>query len=149
MKKIAILLITLTAFFFTGCEDTWDKHFENQEQGEGNRSSDNLFDYLKSKTEYSKFFELVNSTIAGKELAKDQVLTCWAVGNENMPDISGMDSLAKENLVKNHINNMALYTPKLSDGKIIKMLSGKNLILHIDENNGYILDSIVLQNMNQ
>lgn len=38
MKKIAILLITLTAFFFTGCEDTWDKHFENQEQGEGNRS---------------------------------------------------------------------------------------------------------------
>lgn len=149
MKKTAIILISFTAFFLMGCEDTWDKHFENQEQGEGNRSSDNLFDYLKSKTEYSKFFELVNSTTAGKDLAKDQVLTCWAVGNEDMPDISSLDSLDRENLVKNHMNNMALYTPKLSDGKIIKMLSGKNLILHINETNGYTLDSIVLQNMNQ
>lgn len=148
MKKLAILF-TLGILFLVSCEDTWDKHFENKEQGEGNRSSSNLYEYLQQKPEYSKFFELVQSTTAGQELAKNQVLTCWAVNNDGMPDLSALTSVERENLVKNHINNMALYTPKLSDGKVIKMLSGKNLVLQLNESGEYLLDGVALMNMNQ
>lgn len=148
MKKLAILF-TLGLLFLMSCEDTWDKHFENKEQGEGNRSSSNLYDYLQQKPEFSKFFELVKSTVAGQELAKNQVLTCWAVNNDGMPDLSALTSVERENLVKNHINNMALYTPKLSDGKVIKMLSGKNLVLQLNESGEYLLDGVGLLNMNQ
>lgn len=148
MRKFAILF-TIGILSLSSCEDTWDKHFENAGQGEGNRSSSNLYEYLQEKPEYSEFFSLIQSTVAGQELAKNQILTCWAVNNEGMPDISALDSVGREKLVKNHINNMALYTPKLSDGKIIKMLSGKNLILQLSDSTGYVLDGVGVRNMNQ
>ncbi len=147
MRKLAILF-TFGIFGLISCENTWDKHFENDEQGEGNRFSGNLYEYLQEKPEYSEFFSLIQSTVAGQELAKNQILTCWTIGNENMPDLSGLDSVGREMLVKNHINNMALYTPKLSDGKIIKMLSGKNLVLRGNAPD-YALDGIEVLNMNQ
>ena len=143
-----VILFTFGIFSLISCENTWDKHFENAEQGEGNRFSGNLYEYLQEKPEYSKFFALIQSTNAGRELAKNQILTCWVIGNENMPDLSGMDSVGREMLVKNHINNMALYTPKLSDGKIIKMLYCKNLILQGTAPE-YVLDGIEVSNMNQ
>ena len=36
MRKLAILF-TFGIFGLISCENTWDKHFENDEQGEGNR----------------------------------------------------------------------------------------------------------------
>lgn len=148
MRKFAILF-TFGILNLISCENTWDKHFQNAEQGEGNRSSSNLYEYLQEKPEYSKFFSLIQSTVAGRELAKNQILTCWAVSNEGMPELSGLDSTRRERLVKNHINNMALYTPKLSDGKIIKMLSGKNLVLQVSDSKEYVLDGVDVLNMNQ
>lgn len=149
MKKIFILSLLFAAVFAIGCEDTWDKHFNGEEQGEGSRSELNLFGYLESKPEYSKFFQLLNQTVAGKELAKEQVLTCWIVADENMADLSAVDSASKEQIVKNHINNMALYAPKLENGKIVKMISGKNLLLNLDEENVFSLDGQQLVKMNQ
>lgn len=128
MRNLILLAIGLLSGFVISCSDEWDNHY-SQEQGEATSVSDlTLYDYLKSQPDYSKFVQLMDETGVGKELAKNQVLTAWVVSNENMPDdYSAFTAEEKVRLAKHHINYMALYSPKLQAGKMIKTIAGKNL----------------------
>lgn len=116
------------------CGDSWDEHYK-QEGGSDSGveiSGNNLLDFLSTKSEYSKFVDLLTTTGISEELSKNQVLTVWAINNDNMSEIP-QDSTLRRNLALHHINSMALYSPKLEDGKLVKTLSGKNAVLAVSD----------------
>ena len=128
----------------TGCQDKWDAHYEN-ENGGGEASVENtknLLEYIRSVPDYSGFVNLLEETGIAPELAKKQILTVWIPVNGNIPaemttpPASGateaeiaLAMAEKKQFVKNHINNIALFFSKLQDEKMIKMHSGKNLMI--------------------
>lgn len=124
MKKIISRLFVLL-LLFTGCQDDWSDFYKNSEGGETDASAtENLLEYLKSVPEYSEFVKLLEETKVSEELTRNQVLTVWAPTNATMPaDVATMSDKDKVTLCKNHINYVALYNTKLTDGKVIKTLS--------------------------
>lgn len=148
----------------TGCQDKWDSHYENKEGGDeaSSESSLNLLEYIQSIPEYSEFVKLLEETEISAELAKKQILTVWIPENGNIPaeisaPLSGglteeqaAEALKeKRQFVKNHINNIALFFSKLSDGKMIKMRSGKNLIITETALEEFAIDSHKVTKGNQ
>lgn len=139
----------------TGCQDKWDAHYEN-EKGDGEASAENaknLLEYIRSVPEYSDFVNLLEETGIAPELSKKQILTVWIPANGNIPaeittsPASGAseaeiaDAVAeKRRFVKNHINNIALFFSKLQDGKMIKMQSGKNLVIRETGEEAFSID---------
>lgn len=128
----------------TGCQDKWDAHYENENGGEDAslENTKNLLEYIQSVSEYSDFVKLLEETEIAPELAKKQILTVWIPVNGNIPaeitaplastaseEEAGLAMAEKKQFVKNHINNIALFFSKLQDEKMIKMQSGKNLVI--------------------
>ncbi|MGL5683758.1 MAG: fasciclin domain-containing protein [Marinifilaceae bacterium] len=143
--KLSILFCLLWSLF--ACEDTWDKHFK-QEGAQGMEiSTENLMEYLRSQPQYSRFVQLLDETGVGEELTKNQVLTVWAVSNDQLPELP-TDAQIRKSIALHHINNMALYYPKLQDGKQVKTLAGKNAYLLATEQ-GFELDGNLLVKPNQ
>lgn len=149
MKKLIIVAVLAMSVFITSCKDEWDNHY-SQEQGEASSVSElGLYDFLKNQPEYSQFIQLMDETGVGKELAKNQVLTAWVVSNEHMPaDYNGYTPEEKIRLAKQHINYMALYSPKLQAGKTIKSMAGKNLSF-TQQGEGLALDGQAIVKPNQ
>lgn len=118
----------------SSCNSKWDDYFaENSEIGDETIVSNlNLLDYLKSQSDYSVFVSLLEETGYDVELARNQVLTVWAPDNERLSaTIANMDLKNKKRLVKNHINNVALYNSKLNRkvGSEIQSQEGKLLLI--------------------
>lgn len=149
MKNLILAAVLVMSVFITSCKDEWDNHY-SQEQGEASSVSElSLYDYLKSQPEYSKFVQLMDETGVGKELAKNQVLTAWVVSDEHMPaDYNDFSIVEKIRLAKQHINYMALYSPKLQAGKMIKTMAGKNLSFTA-KGEGLALDEKAIVKANQ
>lgn len=140
MRKIYLILLVVSALFgVSSCEDQWDKHYEGEDTETGSQTDLKIMDWLKTEAEYSKFCALMEETGIATDLNKDQVLTCWAVRNDNMPDLSGKTDVEKKQIAQHHINFIALYTSKLSDGKLIKTLAGKNIYV-TTEGTRFLLD---------
>lgn len=140
MRKIYnALWIVSTLFCLLSCEEQWDKHYEGDKALTNAQTDLKIMDWLKTQPEYSAFCALMEETGVSDDLNKDQVLTCWAVSNDNMPDLSGKTPVEKKQIAQHHVNFIALYTSKLSDGKLIKTLAGKNIYV-TTEGNRFFLD---------
>ncbi len=125
---------------FVACEDNWGDHYRNTGSSEG-ITDQKIGEWLEAQPEFSRFAELMNETGMDLELNKDQVLTCWAVKDENMVDFSGRTAVEKQQLAQHHINYVAIYSSKFEDGKLIKTLAGKNLYVTWDEaGQEYLMD---------
>jgi uncharacterized surface protein with fasciclin (FAS1) repeats len=166
MKIRTIIQWGLAAFLFAACADEWAKHYETTPNEMEGISNETIFTYLEGEANYSAFVALLKETGLAEELNKGNVYTVWAPTNDVMPDLSSYTIEQKRLIAKSHINSIALYETKLSDGKKIKMLSGKNFILTkegdtflLDEkplssgqvcNNGvvYILEGTIIPRMN-
>ncbi len=150
MKKIISRLFVLL-LLFTGCQDDWSDFYKNSEGGETDASAtENLLEYLKSVPEYSEFVKLLEETKVSEELTRNQVLTVWAPTNATMPaDVATMSDKDKVTLCKNHINYVALYNTKLTDGKVIKTLSGKNLTVKENGTDQFVFDGQEVTKLNQ
>ena len=117
MRKIYnALWIVSTLFCLLSCEEQWDKHYEGDKALTNAQTDLKIMDWLKTQPEYSAFCALMEETGVADDLNKDQVLTCWAVSNDNMPDLSGKTPVEKKQIAQHHVNFIALYTSKLSDG---------------------------------
>lgn len=151
MKKIISRLFVLL-LLFTGCQDDWSDYYKNSAGGETDASSatGNLLEQLKSIPEYSEFVKLLEETKVSEELTRNQVLTVWVPTNATMPaEIATMSDEDKTTLCKNHINYVALYNTKLSDGKVIKTLAGKNLIVKENGTDRFSFDGQEVIKLNQ
>lgn len=132
MNKNIWLCGCLLLFAVWSCNSNWDDYFSmEKEVGDETVVSElNLMDYLKTQSEYSVFVSLLQETGYDADLSRNQVLTVWAPLNENLSAaIAGMNLANKKRLVRNHINNVALYNSKLNRkvGSEIQSLEGKLL----------------------
>lgn len=150
MKKIISKLCVLL-FLLAGCQENWSDYYTQTEGGDTDASATaNLLDQLKSVPEYSKFVELLEETKVSEELSRNQVLTVWAPTNASMPaEVATMSEKDKITLCKNHINYVALYNTKLTDGKVIKTLAGKNLIIKENGADQFSFDGQEVTKLNQ
>lgn len=135
MNKNIWIGICLLLLGMCSCNSKWDDYFsENSEIGEETVVSNlNLLDYLKSQENYSVFVSLLEETGYDAELSRNQILTVWVPGNEILSvTTANMDLKNKKRLVKNHINNVALYNSKLNRkvGSEIQSLEGKLLMIN-------------------
>ena len=148
----------------TGCQDKWDAHYENENGGSeaSVKNTNNLLEYIQSVPSYSEFVNLLEETGIAPELAKKQILTVWIPTNGNIPAeiaaplASGASEeeiavamAEKKQFVKNHINNIALFFSKLQDEKMIKMHSGKNLVIRETGEEEFSIDGHQVTNGNQ
>lgn len=149
MKFRTILLFFLALNLLVGCKTAWDNYFDQAGEYEGDAVSPlDLLGYLRTQENYSDFVGLLEKSGMDNVLTKNQVLTVWAIPNENIPvDIRTADSLTLRKFVKNHINNVALYKSKLGTRKI-HTLAGKIVQAEYSDE-VYTIDGVTLTHMNQ
>lgn len=153
MNKYIWLWGCLLLLAVCSCNNKWDEYFsEDKEIGEETVVSNlNLLDYLKTQDEYTVFASLLEETGYDVELSRNQVLTVWIPQNgELTAAITNMELKDKKRLVKNHINNVALYNSKLNRkiGSEIQSQEGK--LLMIDKQDGvFYIDGHAVLRSNQ
>jgi uncharacterized surface protein with fasciclin (FAS1) repeats len=135
----------LASFLLASCADQWNDHYEATPKEMEGISNETLFTYLEGEANYSAFVALLKETGLAEELNKSNIYTVWAPTNDVMPDLSGYSIEEKRLIARSHVNSIALYETKLSDGKMIKMLSGKNFTL-TKEGDTFFLDAKPLAN---
>lgn len=140
MKHIAYLVVLVLLTF--SCKEKWDEHY-----GDGQKSKDvvsplNVLDYLKSKSEYSKFVEALEKTGVDQQLMRNQDLTVWAINNENMTELEGTSDTSR---MEYHINNLVFGKEKLEDGLRMRSLNGKYIMVATSGDDLSVAGSIILK----
>ncbi len=150
MKTKYILLINLfLCLAIAGCKDGWDEYYNKKDDKSETNATENLLTYIKNHSEYSKFVQLLEETGIAQELGKDQPLTVWVPANNVLEDVSQMNAADKKAFVLNHINYLALYETKLKSDKIVKTITGKNLIIKEIAENIFTIDGRQITKPNQ
>lgn len=138
-------MLFVTGILASSCADKWDDGYNGKiDDGDRIVYDGNVYDFLASKPEYSKFLDFLETNNLTKELKKErQIMTVWAVKNENMPD--SYDALFKDEdevlrAAKHHLNYMKVTSDKWEPSKKIKMMSGKNVVFTLTTDFKYALD---------
>lgn len=118
----------VTGATLSSCKE-WDDHYKGGGQKDASILDVSLLDYLQEQPEYSEFMDLLKETGVAEELGRNQILTVWAVNNDNMPDdFSEYDSVELVRLAKNQVNYMSLPEHKFEVNKRINTLARKNIL---------------------
>ncbi len=105
---------------FVGCNDDWDKHYENN----GSVPKENLMALIQSESRLGKFYEILQKTQTDTLLKSSQTYTVWAPVDEALEKVDMTDLENLQRLVSNHIARYSNPTSAES-GKNIFMLNGK------------------------
>lgn len=125
MKNKYIIISTLIAIVsFASCSDVWDAHYG---KATGLKSDSNLYDYIKSQPDLSKFSQMLD--IAGFDtiLNQPQTYTVWAPVNSTLETVDLTDTLLVTDIVKNHVSRFAYTTSEIEE-KTIFMLNKKFMV---------------------
>lgn len=109
------------------CSDTWEEHFK-REPGNEEASPLTLLEYFESETSYSDFFSFFREYGLDQELGKNQLLTVWAVKNDNF-DLSVVGNIDHSLVAKYHINYLSLGQTELKNEMRIQSFNGIYLII--------------------
>lgn len=131
--KISIFILIFTSLFFSSCSDEWNEHYGNQEEI---KSELNLYQYIKSQSDLSKFTQMVEIAGFDSIFSQFQTYTVWAPVNSALEDVNLSDTLLVTNLVKNHVSRFSVPTSDIQY-KTIFMMSSKFLVFKI-ENGAYL-----------
>lgn len=120
------LIVVLSVLFLFSCsEETWDDHY----YAEVSEKSDlNMYDYLKSQPELSKFVTMIDMVGLEELLSGSQTFTVWAPDNEALATVDLNNADLVEKIVTNHITFFSLPTANIVE-KEVMMLNGKILNL--------------------
>lgn len=150
MKTMIFLFVLIAFNSLNACTDDWDKHYHrDNETDEG--VENNLGEYLNLQEKYSRYVAFLKETHVWDTLNADQILTVWAVADENMPsaeELSRYNTYEKKQIALNMMNYMPIYYPKFKDGKKIQTMAGKNIFMTMDHD-GYLLDGVKILSTNQ
>lgn len=150
-NKILLLIIVLATGLIFSCKDDWDQHYKDRQNGATESSPEKLGDFLSLQTRYSAFTGFLKETGVLDTLNANQILTVWAVDNENMPtpeELEQWSAREKRQIALNMLNYMPIYYPKFENSKKIQTLAGKNLFMGTGAA-GYTLDGIDIVSTNQ
>ncbi|HRZ96403.1 MAG TPA: fasciclin domain-containing protein, partial [Paludibacter sp.] len=128
MKYAGIPVITLLLFVLTAlpsCNEEWDEHYN---VAPANKSELNIFDFIKSKSDLSKFTQMLEITEYDSILSQSQTFTVWAPTNaalENV-DLNNYNQVLK--IVTNHVTRFSHPTSEVfKKAKKITLMNGKIL----------------------
>lgn len=150
MKKRIFLFIMIILVGLGACKDEWDEHY-NRESATGESVTDGLGEYLTLQEKYSGYVKFLKETGVWDTLSANQILTVWAVADENMPsdgELAQYSAREKKQIALNMMNYMPIYYPKFEVGKKIQTMAGKNIYMNVD-NEGYTLDGVQVISTNQ
>lgn len=85
MKSNILLFILVLATGLISCKDDWDEHYSGGQTGTTEGSPEKLGDFLSLQAKYSAFTGFLQESGVLDTLNANQILTVWAVNNENMP----------------------------------------------------------------
>ena len=124
-KNYSSLIITFMILMLTlnSCSDVWEEHYNTSL---GNKSSLNLYEYIKSQSELSIFSEMIKISGYDTILNKYQIYTVWAPVNSALQNVSMSDIATVTEIVKNHVSRFSYPTSNVNS-KIIYMLDRKFL----------------------
>ena len=119
--RIPFIIMLLITVFVVSCKDEWDNHFYTIA---ANKSELNLYQYIQSRSELSKFSEMLKVTGYDSILSQSNTYTVWAPNNTALEgvDIHNMDLVTK--IVQTHITRFSYTTAGLSSLSIL-MLNNK------------------------
>jgi len=122
--KSIFSVITLISVALASCTDVWDSHYAKVNS---QRSTLNLYEYMKSQPNLSRFTQMLE--IAGYDsiLSKPQTYTVWAPVNSALQSVSMTDTAAIDEIVKNHVSRFSTPTSNV-DSKEIYMISKKFIV---------------------
>lgn len=141
MKQFAYL-IALMLFTFYSCAEKWDEHYGDGEKSQKIVSPLNVLDFLKSKSEYSKFVAVLEKTGVSAELVRNQELTVWAINNENMAELENTTDTFR---VQYHVNNLTFGREKLANGVRMRSLNGKYISVTAEGEDAFVADVKVIK----
>lgn len=151
MKSNILLFILVLATGLISCKDDWDEHYSGGQTDTTEGSPEKLGDFLSLQAKYSAFTGFLQESGVLDTLNANQILTVWAVNNENMPtpeELQLWSAKEKKQIALNMLNYMPIYYPKFEDGKKIQTLAGKNLFMGINTD-GFTLDGTDIISTNQ
>ena len=151
MKSNILLFILVLATGLISCKDDWDEHYSGGQTGTTEGSPEKLGDFLSFQEKYSAFTGFLQESGVLDTLNANQILTVWAVNNENMPtpeELRLWSAKEKKQIALNMLNYMPIYYPKFEDGKKIQTMAGKNLFMGINTA-GFTLDGTDIVSTNQ
>lgn len=130
MKHKYIIFSALIALIsFTSCSDVWDTHYG---KSAGLKSDLNLYDYIKSQPDLSKFSQMLDIAGFDSIINQPQTYTVWAPVNSSLETVDLNDTATVTDIVKNHISRFA-YTTSDVEEKTIFMLNKKFMVFkHVD-----------------
>jgi hypothetical protein len=104
------------------CSEKWETYYNEDVELE-EQSPLTLYEYFEGEAQYSDFFNLLKQEGVDTELSKDQLMTVWAVKNENF-DLSIVGNIDDSIVANYHLNYLSLGTSDLKNGQRIPTFSG-------------------------
>lgn len=126
MNRSGIVMLLVALLLVFGCTNPWDEHVKVND----NVVQENIGDYISSKTEFSTFVGLVESTGLMNLLSSSAIYTVWVPTNEAMALVPGTQLATEEQkilFVKNHIAFGNFSSRDQGDAGGVTMRSGKVL----------------------
>ena len=134
MRKITKIFVpavcAVMLVFAWSCNDAWEKHYSGLP---GSKSEKNLYEYINSQADLSRFAEMLR--IAGYDsiLSQPQTYTVWAPVNDALQSVDLTDTVTVTELVKNHITRFLHSTAGL-ESKTVYMLDKKFVLFKASDN---------------
>lgn len=98
--KVQLLSVLAFALMAISCTEEWDNHYQEKAL---NKSSLNLYQYIQSRSELSKFAQMLAITGYDSILSQAQAYTVWAPNNAALEGVDLLDSADVDKIVRNHI----------------------------------------------
>jgi hypothetical protein len=142
IKKIrtSFLVIFSLATIFFSCSDDWNNHYS--EVTLSNKSDKNLYEFIKSRDNLTKFTKLLETSGYDSLLKQSQAFTVWAPNDEALSAIDVSDKSLALQIVKNSIARYS-YTTSGITTRVVPMLN-KKLIPLQKSDNGYAFNEEVI-----
>lgn len=142
-KKLLPLVGSL--LLMMSCEsEAWNDHYTNEVT---EKSELTIYEYIKSKPEFSKFAQALELSGFDKVLSEDVTYTVWVPDNEALKELDLTDAGMVNKVVRNHITRFSHPTSRI-DEKSFLMLNGKILDFKRQPDQKFTLHGKELKQMN-
>jgi hypothetical protein len=134
LKKFSVPLLALLAMvtLLVSCKDEWENHYNSKVV---TRSDLNVYQYIESREDLSKFRDMIKITGYDSILSKTQTFTVWAPTNDALADVDMSDTVLVKKLVNNHITRFSQPTSGVASKTML--MFNKKLIVFAKGPTGY------------
>lgn len=117
-NQVPVLVALLFSVLFISCKDEWDSHYS---ANAANKSDSTLYNYIQSRSELTRFAQMLQITGYDTLLNENQTFTVWVPKNASLVDVDLTDTLAVRKIVENHITRFLQTTSGLKNRTILTM----------------------------